>query len=76
LHVCWCLQLQEAGSKARAEFVKLAAHQHSFAPDSAEYLQQHTALEAAVSSSTEQFLMQVQAAASRAATVAAAAVDK
>lgn len=71
-----CLQWQEAGSKARAEFVKLAGRQHSFAPDSAEYLEQHTRLEAAVSSSTEQFLTQVQAAASRAATMAAIAVDK
>lgn len=63
---------QEVCGKAHAEFLQLAARQHSFAPDSAEYLQQLTQLEAALSSSKEQFLDKVQAATTRTATSAAA----
>jgi hypothetical protein len=68
-----CL-FKEVCIKAHAEFLNLATRQHSFAPDSADYLQQLAQLEAALSSSKEQFLDKVQAAATRIATSATAAM--
>lgn len=68
--------LQGARAKAHAEFVKQAAQQHSFAPDSAEYLQQLAHVEAFLASSKEQCLLGVQAAASKAAAGATARLEK
>lgn len=67
---------QEASSKAHGEFIKLAARQHSFAPDSQEYQQQVVQVEAALASLKEQFLAAVQATASQTATAAAATLGK
>jgi hypothetical protein len=67
---------QEARTKAHAEFVQQAAQQHSFAPDSAEYLQQLAHVEGSLASSKEQCLLSVQAAASKAAAGAAARLEK
>jgi hypothetical protein len=69
-------ELQEARSKAHAEFVKQAAQQHSFAPDSAEYLQQLTHVETSLANSREQCLLSVQAAASKVAAGATARLEK
>jgi hypothetical protein len=66
------LPSQDARSQAHAEFIKLAARQHSFAPDSKEYQQQLVQVEAALASAKEQTLSMVQAAASQTATAAAA----
>lgn len=70
------MAVQEAATKAHDEFVKLAARQHSFAPDSSEYQQQITQVEASLSSAKELFLAGVQAAASKTAAAAVAALEK
>lgn len=67
---------QEAASQAHAEFVTLAGRQHSFAPDSAEYQQQIGQVEEALSRAKDQFLAGVQAAASKAAAAAVAALEQ
>lgn len=71
-----CCAAQDARHQAHAEFIKLAARQHSFAPDSKEYQQQLAQVEAALASTKEQTVAIVQAAASQTATAAAATLGK